>query len=193
MSNSIHFDDLSKKRFGRLEVQYRFTPIGVYPIKWKCICDCGQEKFVFASNLRNGTTNSCGCLRSQLNGKRLTTHGQTKSPTYRVWTGLRTRCTNTKSTNYASYGGRGIKCCDRWESFEAFLEDMGEKPEGKSIDRIDVNGNYEPSNCRWASKQEQAQNRRQTKLVNKDTLLNFLRNQSYLTAEQQQKIANNFF
>lgn len=193
MRHNSHFDDLTNKRFGRLEVQSRFTPVGIHPIKWKCACECGQETYVSAANLRNGTTNSCGCLRAQLNGKRLTTHGKTKSSTYRVWSGMRTRCTNPKSTNYSSYGGRGIQCCDRWKSFEVFLEDMGEKPEGKSLDRIDVNGNYEPLNCKWSSPVEQAQNRRKTKLINKNTLINFLKTQTFISPEQAKKLVDNFF
>lgn len=193
MSNRSHFDDLTSKRFGKLSVKFRATDIGIYPIKWRCMCDCGVEKDVSAANLRNGTTNSCGCLRAKVNGERFRTHGKTKSPTYRVWSGMRTRCTNPSSTNYASYGGRGIKCCERWKSFENFLEDMGERPHGMSLDRIDVNGNYEPSNCRWASPQEQAQNRRATKLINKDGLKKFLKTQAYLSKEQIEMIVNNLF
>jgi len=148
---------------------------------------------VATANLRNNSTSSCGCKRKEITSKRMKTHGQTKSPTYRVWSSMRTRCTNSNATNYGQYGGRGIKCCQRWESFDLFLEDMGERPDGMTLDRIDVDGHYEPSNCRWASIQQQAKNKRKTKLINQDSLLAFLKTQNYLSEEQQQLIATNFF
>ena len=186
------YNDLTGQKFGRLLVKKRTSSPGG-PVKWLCLCDCGKESVVMGSNLKNGTTNSCGCIRSLSSSIRLKQHGMTSTPTYKVWSGIRTRTGNPRSTNYELYGGRGIKCCERWESFKTFLEDMGERPPGMTIDRIDVNGDYEPSNCRWATKEEQAKNKRKCKLINKDALLNFLKTQNYLTEEQKTMIANNLF
>jgi len=185
--------DLTGKTYGMLHVVERVDGKFVGSVKWKCLCACGSETIVRGTNLYNGTTKSCGCLRRKLSSQKFKTHGLNGSPTWNTWSSMKTRCTNPKATNYGLYGGRGIKVCDRWQKFELFLHDMGERPIGKTLDRIDVNGDYEPSNCRWASKEEQAQNRRQTKMVNKDTLLNFLKTQSYLSVDQQQQIAKNFF
>ena len=185
--------DLKGKRFGRLEVQERVTPIGVFPVKWLVVCDCGGSNIVATQNMTNGTTKSCGCLRKEITSEKFKTHGKHGSPTWRSWSSMKSRCTNPNVTQYDLYGGRGIKICDRWDKFENFLEDMGERPEDKSLDRIDVNGDYEPKNCRWATKKEQAQNKRQVRMINKDSLINFLKNQDYLTDKQRQKIVNNFF
>ena len=184
--------NLLGQRFGKLVVKEK----GQYTAgttKWLCVCDCGNEKFVGSQNLRNGSTKSCGCLRKQYLRESRTIHGHTKTRTYRSWTQMKNRCGNPNYINYDSYGGRGIKVCDRWEKFENFLEDMGERPVSTSLDRIDVNGNYEPSNCRWATVEEQAQNRRKTRLINRDSLMNFLETQDYLTASHREKIVNNFF
>jgi hypothetical protein len=185
--------DLTGKKFGMLQVIERSDEKFVGSVGWKCLCACGAKTIVRGTNLYNNTTKSCGCLRRQLTSQRRTTHGLTKSPTWRSWSSMKTRCNNPNYSESHSYKGRGIKICDRWDKFENFLQDMGERPKGTSLDRIDVNGNYEPSNCRWATKDEQAQNKRKTKLINKDTLLNFLKTQSYLSVSQQQQIANNFF
>jgi hypothetical protein len=190
---STRYFDLTGQRFGQLLVLERSYNANRMVAFWKCLCDCGVKKLVISANLRNGTTNSCGCFR-RLNSSALhKKHGMTKSTTYRVWSGMRTRCNNPKATNYLSYGGRGIAVCTRWGSFENFLQDMGDRPVGMTLDRIDVNGNYEPQNCRWATKQQQAQNRRQCKLLNKDALLLFLHTQTYLQQEQIKLIANNLF
>jgi hypothetical protein len=185
--------DLTGQRFEKLLVIERSTPISRGPVFWKCICDCGVSKFINSANLRNGSTKSCGCIRKVASSLRAKTHGKYGSPEYESWQSMRTRCNNSKATNYHGYGGRGIKCCKRWDLFENFLSDMGNRPKGKTLDRIDVNGNYEPSNCRWATKDEQAKNKRQCKLINKDTLLNFLKTQSYLKKDQIQMIADNLF
>jgi hypothetical protein len=134
----------------------------------RCLCDCGQETNTRLDGLRAGTAQSCGCLRNEVNAERLRTHGMSAvdggkaSPEYRAWGNMIQRCHNPNNAAYHNYGGRGIEVCDRWRnSFKAFLEDMGCRPgPGYSIDRIDVNGNYEPGNCRWATAKVQRANQR---------------------------------
>lgn len=127
-------------------------------VTWDCQCICGKIFNVRASNLKNkGGTKSCGCV----NNKK---HGMCKTKTYNSWNGCIQRCTNPKHHKYKAYGLMGIKVCDRWlSSFENFYEDMGECPEGMTLDRIDNSKDYEPSNCRWASKSIQQYNRKQLK------------------------------
>lgn len=129
-------------------------------ILWLFKCDCGNEVLRNGTSVRKGNTLSCGCL---IGAKR--THGMTKSNTYRIWVDIKTRCSNKKNRAYKNYGGRGIKVCKRWMKFENFIEDMGERPKGLSIDRTNNNGNYEPNNCRWATMKEQQNNRRNNRLI----------------------------
>lgn len=127
-----------------------------------CRCDCGNLVDAYLNHLRRGATVSCGCLRKVS----VTKHGKCGTPTYEIWKTMRQRCLNPKIKRFDSYGGRGITVCDRWlDSFENFLEDMGERPEGYSIDRIDNDGNYEPSNCRWATNRQQQRNKRTNRLI----------------------------
>jgi len=136
---------------------------------WLCRCSCGNERTVICDNLRRGLTKSCGCLHREMVAIRAATfrltHGHARkgliSPTWRSWHCMVLRCKYPSARNYKYYGGRGITVCDRWrESFINFLSDMGERPQGKSIDRINTDGNYEPTNCRWATAKEQVANRR---------------------------------
>lgn len=140
--------------------------------RFMCQCDCGTRRSVQMGNLVNGTSKSCGCWNRETASSRNTTHGETRngrtSTEYRIWLGMNGRCNQVGSVSYADYGGRGIKVCDRWSDFSAFLSDMGRRPSpDHSIDRIDVNGNYEPGNCRWATRIQQARNKRKFSAVEK--------------------------
>ena len=131
--------------------------------KWLCRCDCGTERTIKGNSLRTGNSKSCGCKTSVLITRANTKHGHSKGryvSEYTTWCGMRQRCQNKNSSNYKDYGGRGIKVCDRWSNYQAFLEDVGRKPPGTSLDRIDVNKGYEPGNVRWATAHEQALNKR---------------------------------
>lgn len=140
---------------------------------FRCICDCGKEIDVVGTYVKNGITKSCGCFKIDGIRKLSYVHGKVKTPEYNIWCLMKRRCLNPTSASYSYYGGRGITVCDIWKnSFEKFLADMGERPTSKhSIDRIENNGNYEPSNCRWATKKEQAQNKNSNKPVCIDNML----------------------
>lgn len=129
---------------------------------WCCQCECGKTVNVPTSNLTSGNSTSCGCMR--FGGKPGNpTHGQSRTFEHRVWKGMRQRCLNPLNAVYRDYGGRGIRICERWDSFENFLADMGPVPGPKhSIERKDPNGNYEPDNCVWLPKRRQSRNRRDT-------------------------------
>lgn len=132
--------------------------------QWNCLCDCGKQRVVALFRMTSGHTKSCGCIR-----KGNPTHHMSGTPTHNSWCGMKQRCNYPAHDQYAIYGGRGIKVCDRWnQSFEAFLIDMGEKPKGMTIERIDTNGNYEPGNCCWATMAQQNRNRRSNINVERD-------------------------
>jgi hypothetical protein len=155
-------------RFGRLTVIDEAPSLFRYGRKfamWLCKCDCGQSKIIYYSSVAQGLTKSCGCLRSELSGdrgrKQLTTHGMTKSREFNSWRNMRDRCYNKHNKDYKNYGGRGITVCEEWNnSFEKFFSDMGKRPIGKTLDRINNNGNYEPLNCKWSTHLDQIRNRR---------------------------------
>lgn len=131
---------------------------------WFCVCECGKEKEVFVASLYRGLSKSCGCLNSELASARKKTHGLSRTVEHNVWLNMRQRCNDPNKADYANYGGRGIKVCDRWSSFENFLSDMGHA-NGKTLERKDNNKGYEPSNCVWATKKTQANNRRSNRLI----------------------------
>lgn len=157
--------NLTNQKFNRLTVlQFAFIRKGAY--YWKCKCDCGVIKNIASDGLKRNRIKSCGCLRKELQKKLLTTHGmslkddKSRKPTkiYNTWKNMKARCSNPKDKSYYRYGGRGITICDKWLKFENFYKDMNEPPKRKTLDRINNDGNYEPSNCRWATYKEQRHN-----------------------------------
>lgn len=155
-------------RFTRLIVLESF-PSPSHPKKLtvcKVRCDCGKEFVAPAYSLRNNHTKSCGCLHTDRLRDRITTHGQSRSPLYRVWIAMVRRCHCPNDNGFQYYGGRGIEVCKEWrESVEQFFADMGPRPAGSSIDRINNDGHYEPGNCRWATTKEQSRNRRNNRFL----------------------------
>lgn len=150
--------DLTNQRFGRLTAQEY-----VGGKRWKCTCDCGSESMVFAYQLTSGRSQSCGCLRAELMSVAKRKHGMSNTPEWHTYYRMIARCTEPSNARYPRYGGRGVTVCDRWlQSFENFFQDMGRRPEGCSIERKNVNGNYEPSNCIWATQKQQARNTSRT-------------------------------
>ena len=148
------YQDLTGQQFGRITVTHRNFERGPGTY-WYGLCSCGTQVLATAGDFKSGHSKSCGCLQR--------THGMSHSRTYRSWEAMIQRATNPKP-NYKYWNGRGITVCERWKKFENFLADMGERPAGKSIDRVNNDGNYEPGNCRWATQREQRLNSRR-KLV----------------------------
>ena len=157
--------DLRNRRFGRL---IAMEPARTNDNKsaWRCICDCGREVVVRPYSLSGSSrpTQSCGCIRKG-HPPTCFRHGKEGTPAYRVWSSMKGRCLNKDSQYYSHYGARGIVVCERWMDFKNFYADMGDPPLGMSIDRIDNNGNYEPSNCRWATQQQQGRNTRKNRII----------------------------
>lgn len=164
-----NFIDITGQRFRRLVAKEFLENDICVNKRWLCECDCGNMTRVTLGDLKNSKVKSCGCLAKEVTTARNYKHGHSKregnTGTYISWLAMHTRCNNPKATDYEYYGGRGIKICERWNSsFDNFLADMGEKPKGLTIDRIDNSGNYEPGNCTWATRHHQMQNTRFTRL-----------------------------
>lgn len=146
-------------RFGKLVVLGEHSRMNDGAVVWLCVCDCGKEKAIAGASLRAGRTKSCGCASPKFTTETTSSHGMSRTRTYRIWHGMRQRCSDAaKGKVRRNYFDKGIRVCERWEKFENFFADMGEAPVGASIDRINGNGNYEPSNCRWATPVEQGNN-----------------------------------
>ena len=149
--------DVLNQRFGRLVVQQRIVG------KWRCLCDCGNVKDARGCDLQSGQIRSCGCLHREVCGNLHRSHGHSvnweHTPTYHSWHAMKQRCLNPNSTHYNRYGGRGITVCNRWKYFLNFLHDMGERPEGKELSRIDEAQGYEPGNVVWETHLENTQRR----------------------------------
>lgn len=147
--------DIKGKQFGRLTaIEY------VGKRKWLCKCTCGNTKEINSGSLLRGVSKSCGCYRKEFTKANNTRHGMSKTKVHECWKNMMQRCYNKNNTGYKNYGARGITVCESWHKFENFYAAMGNPPAGHSLDRIDVNGNYEPSNCRWVTQNTQQRNRR---------------------------------
>ena len=150
----MKFIDRTGQRFGKLEVKEFAGRNNLKKVLWKCLCDCGKESIVVAGSLVTGNTTSCGCDAGSYK------HGGTGKGSYNSWKAMVRRCTNPKDKDYKRYGAKGTLICERWIEYSNFVEDMGEPNGDETLDRINVYGNYEPSNCRWAGVKTQNRNTR---------------------------------
>lgn len=163
--------DLTGRRFGRLVVLYETSERKGGNIVWHCRCDCGNEVDVGGHNLTSSRTTSCGCFQREYAAEAHTVHGMRRQgethPVYRTWYHMLQRCENPNSIGYQNYGGRGITVCGEWHDAEKFIgwAVLNGWRKGLTLDRIDNDGNYEPSNCRWATRKEQAQNKRNNRFI----------------------------
>ena len=133
--------------------------------KWLCQCDCGNQNTVVTSEIKKGTTKSCGCSSKKIRAESRKTHGMTNHPLYAIWKNIHSRCYNKKDRAYPDYGGRGIRVCKRWHNIHNFIADMVIRPDRKSLDRINNDGDYKPSNCQWATPTQQQRNTRRNRMI----------------------------
>lgn len=158
--NAHNFIDITNQRFSRLTAIRQADRLRPKVTRWHCKCDCGNLVIVDTRHLRHGKTKSCGCLKMESIKLVNRSHGLTESKEYKIWCGMKRRCYNRNERSYKTYGARGISVCDEWlHSFENFLSDMGTCPDGHSIERKDVNANYNKENCIWIPLPDQASNR----------------------------------
>jgi hypothetical protein len=148
--------DLTGQVFGRLTVLHQSDP-GAGGKRWVCKCACGGIAVAYSCNLQSGATKSCGCIRRR--------HGMGGTKLHQVWRTMLDRCNNPNANQYADYGGRGIKVCQEWCEFTQFFEDMGHPPQGGTLDRVDNNKGYDKENCKWSTRQEQARNKRNNRMI----------------------------
>lgn len=176
--------ELTGKRYGFLTVleSSKIEPAtsGRMRRYWLCWCDCGNEKWILSDSLQGGKNISCGCYKKTQLGRKTTTHGfckeRTQMPEYKSWINAKTRCFNPLSHKYPQYGGRGITVCEEWrKDFKKFFSDMGECPQGFTLERINVNGNYEKGNCAWISKRDQCFNKQNSIRINGTCLSEYAR------------------
>ena len=152
---SLKLNNYIGQRFGKLVIINILAGVGC--TKALCKCDCGTEKEIIMGNILSGKSRSCGCVHK--------THGLTNTSTYKIWAKMKNRCSSEKTKSYKNYGGRGIFVCERWDKFENFLEDMGERPPSLELDRINNDGPYSPDNCRWTTRKENGRNRRTNRFL----------------------------
>lgn len=165
MESGVKPEDFSPgKKFGRWTV-LSFTKRTKHYSYWLCRCDCGVERQVIRNMITGGRSKSCGCLSKELVSARSRRHGLSYSKEYKIWVAMLGRCSNRSNKRYADYGGRGIKVCDRWLKFDAFYADLGPRPNGGTLDRIDNDLGYFPENCRWATTKQQSRNKRNSRLI----------------------------
>jgi len=163
MKRRLYFDDLTGKKFNRLLILSRAENGSSGAVRWLCECDCGNKTIVAGGDLKRNRTKSCGCYNIEKSAIMNRSHGMHGSATYITWAGMLQRCRDKNHKNYRTYGGRGIDVCERWLNFQNFIDDMGKRPEGLTLDRIDNSLGYSPDNCRWSSQKEQTRNTKQNR------------------------------